>query len=186
MEGEILGAAVNSDIVKYYSPSFGGVVLSGSLTEAVGLGNGLSTGQSRALTVGADYAAGPIAAKIDYSSWKNNAVADSRYRIAGSYDLGVVKLGAGYQDMKKVAAVGGHDKEAILGVSAPLGPVTVGAVYVRNDDAGVKNTGYSFGASYALSKRTSVIANYTSWEQLGAVTAGDKSKKTWIVLDHTF
>jgi predicted porin len=186
MEGEILGAAVNGDIVKYATPSFGGFKASVSFVEGtgapvLGLGNGMNAGQSRSVTLGGEYASGPIAAKIDTTSWSQSATADSRYRLSGSYDLGVVKLGAGYEDLKTVAST--HVKQSILGVSAPLGPVTVGAVYVTNKTAAGTRKGYSLGASYALSKRTSVIANYAAWEP---TVAAAKDKKTWIVLDHTF
>lgn len=189
MEGEILGGAVNGDIVKYATPSFGGFKASVSFVEGIGapvlgLGDGMDTGESRSVTLGGEYASGPIAAKIDTTSWSQTPAAagpDSRYRLSGSYDLGVVKLGAGYEDRKNNNST--HIKQSILGVSAPFGPVTVGAVHVTNKTAAGTRKGYSLGASYALSKRTSVIANYAAWEP---TVAAAKDKKTFIVLDHTF
>ncbi len=189
MEGEILGSAVDSDILKYSSPNISGFVFSGSLTEgnvgvnlANGFGKGLSAGNSRALTVGADYAAGPIKAKLDYTSWKNNAANDDRFRVAGQYDLGVAKIGAGFESADLVA--GGKNKYTMLGVSAPLGAVTVGAVWVKNDNAGAKRVGYSVGASYDLSKRTSVSSSYSSWE--ATANAASKDNKFKVQLSHSF
>lgn len=189
MEGEILGSAVDSDILKYSSPNISGFVFSGSLTEGTiaggtlgnGFGSGLSTGNSRALTVGADYAAGPIKAKLDYTSWKNSAN-DDRFRVAGQYDLGVAKVGAGFESTDLTA--GGKNKYTMLGVSAPLGAVTVGAVWVKNDRAGAKRVGYSVGASYDLSKRTSVSSSYSSWE--ATANAASKDNKFKVQLSHSF
>jgi predicted porin len=183
MEGEILGAATaGTDIVKYTAPKMGDFTFSASHTETKGLATGMTTGQSTATTVGVDYASGPIAAKIDSSSWSENATLDSRYRIAASYDLGVVKVGAGREDITLVSTL--HTKYTMFGVSAPLSAnVTVGAVSVKEDIAGVTRSGTSVGASYALSKRTSVSANTASWEITGQTA---KDKKTTILLAHSF
>jgi hypothetical protein len=190
MEGEVLAAAsAGTDIVKYTAPSMGGFTFSGSLTEAKGLATGLdaATKASSAYTVGVDYAAGPVKAKLDYTDWNSAAVApaaNNRYRIAGQYDLGVAKVGAGYESQSLVG--GGKNKYTMLGVSAPVGALTVGAVWVKNDTtatAGDK-TGYSIGASYALSKRTSVDANYARWDATEGGSA--KDSKTTILLVHSF
>jgi hypothetical protein len=183
MQGEILGAATaGTDIVKYTAPKMGDFTFSASHTETKGLATGMTTGQSTATTVGVDYASGPIAAKIDSSSWSENATLDSRYRIAASYDLGVVKVGAGREDITLVSTL--HTKYTMFGVSAPLSAnVTVGAVSVKEDIAGVTRSGTSVGASYALSKRTSVSANTASWEITGQTA---KDKKTTILLAHSF
>ena len=191
MEGEILGAAtLGTDIIKYYAPAMGPVSLSASWTEEKALGVGISSATSQgAWTVGADYAAGPLAAKIDYSTWNNqnlSAVAlDNRYRVAASYDLGMVKFGAGYEDRKNIAST--HTKQSMVGVSAPIGSaLTVGAVYARVAvDGSDDRNGASVGLKYALSKRTSLQANYSSWDDAVTTNTG-KATKTWIALDHTF
>ena len=189
MEGEVLGAAANSDIIKYTAPAMGGLTLSASLTEntgaaSVALGDGMEAGQQRAITVGGDYAAGALAAKLDMSSW-SEGTADSRYRIAASYDFGAAKVGAGYEDAKTKAGV--STKQTMLGVSAPIGgALTIGAAFTRNDksDANKVRDGLTYGLSYALSKRTTWNMNFTSWDN--AVTDTEKSTKTWMALDHTF
>jgi hypothetical protein len=183
MEGEVLGAASSgTDIVGYTAPKMGDFTFSISHTEAKGLATGMSTAQSTATTVGVAYAAGPVAAKLDSSSWSDDATKDSRYRVSGSYDLGVVKVGAGRENIKMLNST--HVKYTMVGVSAPLSAnVTVGAVSVKEDIAGVTRNGSSVGVSYALSKRTSVSANTASWEVTGQAA---KDKKTTVLLAHSF
>jgi Gram-negative porin len=188
MEGEVLGAAVNSDIVKYTAPAINGFTFSGSLTEGVGLGAGLTdagVSSSRAVTVGVAYANGPLSAAVDTSTWSNSTAADSRYRLSANYNLGVATVGAGY-DSTKAPTTGAKTNYTMMGVSMPLGAVTVGAVYTKKDTAATagNQTGTSFGASYALSKRTSLSANYSSWEYKEGSSV--KNKKTNLLLAHSF
>ena len=190
MEGEVLAAAsAGTDIVKFTAPKMGDVTLSASLTEAKGITTGLdnATKASSAVTVGAAYAAGPLTVSVDTTDWNSAAAsgkADNRYRVSGSYDLGVAKVGAGVERQKLVG--GGTNKYTMMGVSAPFGALTVGAVYVKNDTSATagKKAGSSFGVSYALSKRTSVSANVARWDATegGSVT----DKKTTILLAHSF
>jgi predicted porin len=191
MEGEILGAATLNDIIKYTSPDMSGFKLSASHTEAIGgdaagVGYaGLNAGEARAITVGVDYAAGPMKAKLDYSKY-SEAAFNNRFRVAAQYDLGVVVLGAGYEDRNFVASASGDQKKTMLGVSAPIGAATtVGAVWVKSQDkAAGSRTGYALGVSYSLSKRTSLGANFAQWE--GAENVANKSSKTKLVLSHSF
>jgi predicted porin len=187
MEGEVLGAAsAGTDIIKYTAPKFGDFTVSGSLTETKGLATGLSTGQSSAVTVGVDYAAGPVAAKFDFTDYDNDsATINNRYRIAGNYNLGVAKVGAGHESGKYVASAGSKKYSyTMFGVSAPVGSaVTVGAVMVSKKVTGAaKVSGTSVGAKYSLSKRTNVTANTASWKTAGAAS----DSKTTILLNHSF
>ena len=195
MEGEVLmanlGGAVVSDIVSYTAPKMGDFTLSGSLTEDTAkytgnvpaIASGMSTGQAKAYTVGVSYAAGPVAAKLDTSSWKNHAANDTRYRVAASYNFGVAKVGAGRDSTKQLN--GTRSNETMLGVSAPFGALTVGAAYVKRDTSAAGTlAGNTVGVSYALSKRTSVLANYAKWDHAEGSTVSDK--KTTILLNHAF
>ena len=183
MEGEILAAATTgTDIVKYTAPKMGDFTFSASHTEAKGLTTGMSTGMPTAATVGVAYASGPIAASVDTTNWSDNATWDDRYRVSGSYDLGVVKVGAGREALTTLANT--DVKLTMFGISAPLSAnVTVGAVSVKEDIAGVTRSGSSVGASYALSKRTSVSANTARWEVTGQTV---KDTKTTMLLAHSF
>jgi predicted porin len=114
----------------------------------------------------------------------------SRMRLAASYDFGIAKIGAGIARYtgntsllplpatQDPANEGISRNEFTMGVSAPFGPVTVGANYVRTTDNGIvypgldagprgllgkfsaKVTAFSLGASYDLSKRTKVTTRF--------------------------
>lgn len=188
MESEVLApASAGTDIVKYTAPAMSGFTFSGSLTEAKGIATGLddATKGTSAITVGVDYAAGPVKAKLDYTDYNSASVGiNNRYRVAGQYDFGVAKVGAGFEDQK--LANGTKNKYTMLGLSAPVGALTVGAVWAKQDASAVAGdkTGYSLGLSYDLSKRTSISANYADWDAAEGGTTSDS--KTTILLNHSF
>ena len=104
--------------------------------------------------------------------------------MSGSYDLGVVKLGAGYQARKFTGASSafGTNKQTVLGVSAPYGAFNFGLNYSTNKQLTASNKGIDLGVSYALSKRTNVYA------QMQSVTIGtaDASKTTRVKMVTSF
>lgn len=166
-----LDAAGNVDLLAYTTPA-----LIPGLTARVllidSIGNPGTDGMETASTlqdatlVGVNYAAGAFAAAADYTAFGQNSAAatttDTRTRISGSFDLGMVKLGAGFQAKETFAGV--KDKQYMLGVSAPMGPVVVGATYAvrNNDNNAVDAKGYELGAQYNLSKRTALQTAYLS------------------------
>jgi hypothetical protein len=189
MEGEILSAAADSDIVKYTSPAINGFNFSVSLTEGTtttglsnGFGKGMSAGEATAMTYGVNYANGPLAAALDTSSWKDST-SDSRYRVSASYDLGVAKLGAGYESTKAVA--GTKTNITMVGVSVPVSAsLSVGAVFITKDAAGVKTDGNSIGAKYSLSKRTYIEGSMSKFDNATTITIRDNKFK--VLVGHTF
>jgi len=184
MEGEVLATAGNYDIIKYTAPAMSGFTFSASHVDGIGQTVGLnSPADLRVLTVGVAYSAGPLKALLDYSSYTNSA-ADNRYRIAAQYDLGMAKVGIGYEDQNLVA--GSDNNYTMLGVSAPIGASnTVGLVWTKKDEpAGGSRSGYAIGFSHDLSKRTAIGANYASWDP--AVNAAENSSKIKLVLSHSF
>ena len=166
------------NMIFYSSPSFGGFSANVSLGFLKG-----PTGQRHAAIAGV-YSNGPLNAVIGY---ERNRVNDTLTQLGANYDLGVVKLYAGYGNIKGSSdaadrvnmtylatasgtqvAVGGNIKDYTLGISAPLGAATVRAGYSRwnfNGAAGALNESkVGLGLNYALSKRTSVytdLANTT-------------------------
>lgn len=110
---------------------------------------------------------------------------DSLYNLQASYDAGMARIGVGYQDVS--ATNGMHQKESMISVAVPLGALTFGAAWSRSDTTDAPNTspflgglwkakdyegsatGYSVGVSYALSKRTSLLARHASWTTSGYV-----------------
>jgi len=131
---------------------------------------------------GAAYNKGALSAEVEYLGWndQSNALgAKSTTRLAASYDFGVVKVAGGVQDW---TTVGGTDNQSLLSVSLPLGATTLGAAWVEEQNNGGAfanllsqngtRTGYSLSASYALSKQTSVQAQYMSYQAMNGTLAG--------------
>ncbi len=190
LEGEVFDKASNIDFVGYQSPSFSGLSFGLSYTDrgpsgtpattstaAISAGQGLGYGSTGptdkqpSITANATYGNGPINARIDVTAYTRKDSADvnitnnlsNRFRVSGNYDLGVVKLGAGFSQLKKTQSAK-TVREAAFGVSAPLGPVTVGGYFaLQREKDGVRKDGFSVGAKYDLSKRTSISSNVASW-----------------------
>lgn len=128
----------------------------------------------------ADYASGPFALGLEYRTAKANsagvAFASGTYHdglattsLSGSYDMGMLKVGAGMQ-------VANHNtpSQYTLSVAAPVGDkVTVGLVYSNRAsvtaDAAYFDTsvdsvsGTGIGMNYALGKMTTLNASYSTY-----------------------
>jgi len=164
--GYILGAVGNVNIISYTSPSINGFQLSASTTSLNTSGTGTFAGASE--SIGLSYSAGALSAGIDYN---NNA---ERTRVSASYDLGMAKVGFGYE----MRDVGGSGDNYVIGVSAPLGAFTVGAAYSKNQKVRTSTTAidggaaFELGASYALSKRTGLSAAYVNHNSAAEAATG--------------
>jgi predicted porin len=178
--GVTLDGAANVDLFAYTTPALiPGLTAKVLLIDSIG-NPGTAGAQSAAATqdatlIGVNYGAGALAVAADYTAFGQNAAAatgtDSRTRISASYDLGVAKLGAGFQSKESFAGV--KDTQYMLGVSAPMGPVLLGATYaVRNNDvAAVDAKGFELGAGYSFSKRTTLQTAYLSQKINGGTAA---------------
>jgi predicted porin len=188
--GVTLDAAANVDLLAYTTPAlFPGltakVLLIDSISNPGADGMESASTLQDATLVGVNYSAGPLAVAADYTAFGLNAVvvgADTRTRISGSYDLGVVKLGAGFQTKETTAGV--KDKQYMLGVSAPMGPLTVGATYAKRDSdtATLDAKGYELGAQYAFSKRTALQTAYLNQK----INGGPAATSVRMRLMHSF
>jgi len=155
-----------------------------STSTAGGTGTTIANYKDR-ITVGLNYDQGPLSLGIVYET-KNSDLPVTRdaYAIGASYDFGgVAKLAASFnQNNTKggntsstgsnllggannigattlhsaVGAVAG--KGWGIGISAPIGALTVGAQFGANTENKTKAT--ELFANYALSKRTTLYANY--------------------------
>jgi Gram-negative porin len=163
--GVTLDGAANVDIVTYTTPALAaGLTATVMLIDSVGNpgADGMQTAATTqdATVLALNYAAGPLSAGVDTTSFGRNTTADtgtdSRQRMSVSYDLGVAKVGAGYQTKKTYAGV--KDTQTMVGVSVPAGAWTFGATYaVRNNDVNTSDAkGWELGANYAFSKRTAL------------------------------
>jgi predicted porin len=192
-----LAAAGNVDILRYYTPAMSGFTGYVSLidTTAVAvnsLGMGSTAPTQDATQIGMTYAGGPIAAAADYTNYGLNALAagaDNRLRVSGSYDLGVAKLGLGYEKRNSTAATNSGASDLLMGVSVPMGAITFGINYAIRSVDGVDQdaSGVDLGVKYDLSKRTYVAFAYQNVTANAAagVTQNDSSKYR-VQLSHAF
>jgi len=159
-------------------------------TPALGVGYAGVTSNvwQRANLLNVGYAKGALAAEAEYLGWDdqgNVLGAKTTTRVAASYDFGVVKVGGGVSNW---TSVGGSDNQSLLSVSIPVGATTLGATWVSEQNAGGAfgnalsangtRTGYSLSAAYALSKQTSIQAQYMSYQAADYTGAGATNTTT--------
>ena len=165
--------------VAYMTPSFSGF----SATLVYGFGNEVNEedaatpGTNKAdnvIAVGLNYDNGPLSLGGVYHQLndpdQSNAVAKredvKEWALGGSYDFGVAKLFATYQE-REIGFYGAtadyEDDVWTVGVSAPIGAAgSVSLAYGQYDGDGNGNEAdsWSLGYTHALSKRTSLYAMY--------------------------
>lgn len=161
-DGSVLAGPSNIDTIGYTSPAIGGFKVGVSGSRAV------DATTARGYTVSATGAVGPLDAGVDYNETSKRVRASASMKVAG------VTVGAGYSGRE----TGVSDSYAV-GVSLPVGPLTVGAAY--SDGNG---TAKEVGASYALSKRTSVAFAYRTVD--GNSSAASNVATSRVRLQHTF
>ena len=201
--GTIAAPVRRNNAIQYTSPNMSG--LSAQIMYQPGengVGGAAPVGASSYTGLGLAYAAGPMSANLSYESSKATpgagvasaapaataaghaaAVDLTETAVSATYDFKVVKLAASYIRGAKAGAAGGDDTGYALGLSAPVGAVTVNAEYARVSTTlasgadGGKSSAINLRAIYPLSKRTNVYGLYTSGESNGAVAA-DTQKRT--------
>lgn len=167
---------------------------------------------NRNAAVGLAYVAGPVNVQFVYQDSKTVALpgttpgalgavfgATANLRtafIGGYYDFGVAKAHLAYADSKADSGTASlKDRNWLLGVSAPVGPVgTVMASWIRNDvrdiSSGASNQ-YAIGYTHALSKRTNLYTSvgYTrndSNVRLNSVVNGESDRVFNVGVRHLF
>ncbi|WP_231624526.1 porin [Limnohabitans sp. 63ED37-2] len=153
--------------VAYYSPSFSGFtagLMYSFGSEATGTTN-RDAGKMTSLKL--QYGNGPLVAALGTQSTKGATDQKAKWAttfLAGSYDLGVAKVSAGYKTDKLTETDGvnsGSIKSTILGVAVPMGATTLKASYVARKAEEKIGNQLAFGAVHDLSKRTSVYGTYS-------------------------
>ena len=144
--------------IRYDLPNMGGVY--GGLSYAFDQSDDADS-TITALLMG--YKNGPVNVALGYQDQK--ASEDKYMQLAAAYDMSVVALSAGY-NTRSGADAQGEDTELSLGVEVPVGSnVKLSASYANSKTeiggttAG-KASGFGFGATYALSKRTRLYVGY--------------------------
>ena len=159
-----------SNSLRYDSPDFNG--FTGSAT--VGLGeNRIAGGAKASYNAGfsLNYASGPMALTLAHQTDAsqvpagtivipaNSLVKLSNTLIGGVYDLGSVKLNAGFNLAKYNIKGVKSQKEVLLGATVPMGATTFVAQYARSQgDSLDKSHSLGLEAHYSLSKRSTAYA----------------------------
>lgn len=154
--------------IRYDMPNMGGVYggVSYAFEQTAAAGDTMT-----GLMLG--YKAGPLNVALGYQDEKTK----QKYTtLAAAYDMGSFAVSAGYNVRKAAVATNGKDDEYNLGVEVPVGAFKLSAGYAysktKNVAALAKSSGFGFGSTYALSKRTRVYAGYSKVEEktAGVVT----------------
>lgn len=174
------------NLAAYVSPTFGGFSVIAAFTnsaagdESVDNGSGLGgAGDARVWALAPSYKNGPLFVALNFHQIRTNATTvggSSETKVSdvyGSYDFGVVKLGASYgiRDIDAVAAASDvKHKQWLVGVTVPVGASgKVLAAFnqrkseVAGSDGRVNK--WTVGYEHSLSKRTALYANYAQINQ---------------------
>ncbi|OGB18278.1 MAG: hypothetical protein A2W72_14165 [Burkholderiales bacterium RIFCSPLOWO2_12_67_14] len=157
--------------IYYATPSFGGFSGAASFS--------LDGSKNEVVSFHAKYENGPIYVGFGYQDQVDYAVASvspddvaAKFtRVNGSYDLGVVKLLAGYGQVKP--EVGAKTNEYSFGVDVPLGSALTLSTGLASSkvDGGENMNSVGLGVAYSMSKRTTL---YTGFRKENTA-AGDTS-----------
>lgn len=180
-----------NNMIRYNTPSFGGFTVSAAY--AFGEDKN-AAGTSSISSISLNYANGPLVAGLAYQSEDDKGTlpdstglrtlgsnGKATYTLVnGSYDFGIAKLIAGYNQVKVTEtglAGSGKANEYNIGVDAPLGAnLSIGLGYAQskfkvNGVSDYKATGYSAALKYALSKRTFAYTALTQTKFKDAASA---------------
>jgi hypothetical protein len=174
LDGKVLGTRSLADSVTVSIPLMEGATLSASHAEPLvseyGSGAASYTAKQRYNTLTLGYKAGALVADVGFRSYDaqlstSTTSASQKTRASASYDLGVAKIGAGTDTTNY--ATGDSYTESLVGITIPLGSLTVGAQFGAMSTSGYNTnydqTGSIVGAMYNLSKRTYITAQYYSF-----------------------
>jgi predicted porin len=188
--------------IKYLSPSFSG--FSGAISYALGENKTATQSAEGVTAVNVQYAAGPLyigyANQQDKKSLITTGKTNKDNFLNATYDLGVAKILASFRDVKNTLTNGtgansiSFDKQRVyqIGADVPVGAalvVSAGYAHSKSELAGINDVtgnGFAVGASYSLSKRTSIYTalNYSKAKQDGSETL--KSSVYAVGVRHAF
>jgi predicted porin len=163
------GAAVDIRVdnsIVYQTANLGG--FTGALQYAFGEQAGAFS-NGRQIAASGTYVNGPLAAVATYLTARSTtgAIDQKSYLLGGTYNFGVAKLHAGYQDNDiDAGATAVESRTFLLGTTVPVGAGNFLASWIRADDknSSAKSDQLAVGYTHPLSKRTNL---YTSagWQK---------------------
>ena len=177
--GSLIGNQSYADnAVAYISPTVDGfsalLAYSNNLNGNENIGG--NAGDARLYAIRPEYSNGPLNVLVNFEDADVHGVAalvgDIRIvDVAGSYDLGVVKVMGMWDHVNTNGAIntvlGLDQKSYLIGAVAPVGSFNLKFSYadVKNDSVGVTNGDCkktSIGGDYSLSKHTNFYADFAS------------------------
>jgi predicted porin len=191
--GQALGA---NNVVTYTTPNMSG------FTATVAMNAAQSATGSNGTGIKFNYSNGPLAIQYAQSTAPNNAATGTEAEVTSlgvNYDLGVAKIFFNTYDQK--AGVTGSsgtgaaatanaalaaEKGNSLSVAVPMGALTLkaGMIDRKNNTAATSTDRTVFGIDYALSKRTTLIAEFANDKV--AVGGANKRTNSFVGFAHTF
>jgi len=176
--------------ISYTTPKMG--AFSGELMYGFGEVAGNTTA-NRQFGASGTYANGPARMTVAYHDQEDPTGDDSAKMalIGGTYDFSVARLHLAYATDK---GTGVYDtRDMLIGVSVPIGQLTLIADYVRKDDRVADGDAdqIGLGVTYALSKRTNFYSSFArvtndSTAQYVAGAPGATAKVFNFGVRHTF
>lgn len=167
-----------NNTIKYTSPAYSGVI--GELAYGFGEVPDNNTA-NRQIGAAIGYTNGPMLVKLAYLSTDDPTGSDRSKNtlLVGKWDFGIATGSLGFGTTKGIGPI--DNREWIVGVSAPFGPNTFLASYIRNDDRNVTGNDanqWALGYTYAMSQRTNF---YAAWARINnrnaaAYTVGNASE----------
>lgn len=160
--------------IMYRSPSFSGLTVDVATVLKGNDAAAATAGDQSKYDIAVTYAAGPLAASLAYNKV---SAATKNVAVGAKYNLGAFTVAGSLQDPA------GVKKGFTIGVSAPVGPVTLTADIARATNTADKNTDFVLEAKYALSKRTFAYGVYM---RDGAVAGGKSINAYTVGVRHNF
>lgn len=168
------GSSRRPAFVSYTSPNMGGLdvmvgyTLKGTMEDVLAIHDKAST-QARA-----NYAAGPLTLGLAVETARS-AATKTAYGLGAKYDVGMADL-----TLRYVKSPNGTDKGLSGGVVGKFGAAKAGLQIAKNSDT--KDMGIELFANYALSKRTTLYADFLQLNK----DVGSDSKKLGLGVQHNF
>ena len=157
-----------SNMIRYESPSFGGISVnvlhakSESVDQAVNIGEGRPLNSANVM-----WTAGPLFVGLGYEVHQGGAEDEQGIRLAASYNFGAFKVNGLYDSYKNIDFTDGADGNALgLGASFKMGNNELKAQYVMVDEIdGTDETGANMitvGVDHIFSKTVKAYLAYAT------------------------
>lgn len=175
-----------NNAVAYVSPSFSGLTVAAAIVTGNGLGD--TNDLSDAYSLAAMYGNGPLSLSAGYENLDKYGAKQYAWKLNGSYTIDSLKLGATYEQLKKIGGISdAKSNNYLISAAYGMGPITLAAQYGKrnpNDAAGNNDlTDTTLGVVYSMSKRTSTYLGYAHYKWNAT---GDKLNAWTLGLNHDF